>query len=220
MKALVGIIAAIVVVGGGYFIFSGQDKIAEDGTTEKTESVTEESLDSSQDDEDFTGSITGLLKRGKSVTCTFEQVQEEANVSGTVYISKDQRMRGDFKMTSAGFGAFDMSMIRDGEYMYSWGGPLGETQGTKIKLTESGEPTTKSEKGADFDQDFTYSCKRWNVDNGKFELPKTVTFQDLSEQMGQIDATMKGVNAAQCAACDQLPAGSGRDQCKATLGCS
>lgn len=157
------------------------------------------------------------MKNGKDVTCTFTRNDEAGTMNGTVFVARDGRMRGEFQMENPQFGSITMQVIRDGAYGYTWGFP-SDTQGTKVELDDSGKPVKENDK-AGIDDPMEYRCAPWRVDVSKFVPPASVQFQDLSVQMRQIEDAMGDIQAKQCGACDQVPAGASRDQCRASLGC-
>ncbi len=182
--------------------------------TQREEDAQVEGIDGNE----FVGSIGDLLKAGKNVTCTFTRTDEAGEMEGRVYVA-GTKMRGEFVMTNATFGTMTMHVLRDGDYGYSWGFP-SETQGTKVKLDSEGKPvqvSAKDEPG--IDDPMEYRCSSWRADASKFILPSTVTFQDISAQVEQMQKVMQDKKSAQCGACDQVPEGSGRDQCKQAMGC-
>ena len=70
------------------------------------------------------------------------------------------------------------------------------------------------------DENIDYNCKPWIVDNSFFTPPSNIEFVDLSQEVLQIEETVEQVEEAQCSACDQLPAGQGKEECRQSLGCN
>lgn len=167
---------------------------------------------------EFVGSIGDLMKDGKDVTCTFTRSDAAGDMQGTVYVTRDGKMYGEFALTNAQFGAMNMKVIRDGEYGYTWGFPYA-TQGTKVKLDENGKPIKDNDKESGIDDAMEYRCSSWNVDEAMLRVPSDVTFQDLSAQMEQINNAMQGVRDAKCGACDSIPDPSGKATCLQAMGC-
>ena len=166
----------------------------------------------------FVGSIGDLMKNDKDVTCTFMRSDTAGDMDGTVYVTRDGRMRGTFNLSSPQFGTMAMEVIRDREYGYTWGFPSA-TQGTKVKLDENGKPIKDNNKESGIDDSMEYRCTKWKVNEAMLRVPNDVTFQDISTQVEQINNAMQGVKNAKCGACDSLPEGTGRDQCKVAMGC-
>ena len=175
-------------------------------------------MEETQDDE-FFGTVKDLMKRG-DMTCTFTRTDEGGTLEGTVYVARDGRMAGDFTMKHPQFGTMNMHTIRDGDYGYTWGFP-SETEGMKVKLDDDGMPTKRDAKGdPGIDDPMQYTCTRWRVDASKFRVPSGVNFQDISAQVEKIEETMKEGMGVKCDACNQVPEGPAREQCKAALGCT
>jgi len=197
---IIGGLIGVVALGGVWALTKGNN--------ERTESTSEAS-------ENFTGSIEQLISRGKSVTCTYKQVDSDGTGEGVVYIAdKGERLRGDFTMSAQG-QIMQGSIIRKDGSNYSWGETPFGPFATKVKVGD------KSKKGdsLDFDESMDYKCSPWKVDSKKFELPAGVNFDDINAEVDQIDATMEQVSDLKCAACDSVPDASAKAQCKAALGC-
>ena len=167
--------------------------------------------------EPMASSLQKLIASGQSVACSYETSDDQGSQKGTVYVAQD-RMRGDFDVTTAD-GAFPMHMIREGEWMYTWGGPMGEAQGMKMKVPPPGAAGSKRTQGPDMNKTIDMDCNPWPVDAGKFSLPSNVDFMDLGEAMGGMGAAGIDMKAMQCSACDRAPPEE-RDQCRQVLGCS
>ena len=171
----------------------------------------------------FTGSITDLFKRSENVTCNFSSTDQTSNASttGTIYLASDQKMRGDFTTTTTE-GTFTSHVINDSEYMYSWGDQL--PQGMKMKAIDpeavnNDQPTPDSPShGVDLNQEFTYDCSSWTVDQSKFTPPSNIQFQDFTQQMEQLQKSSQGFEHLKCNACQQL-SGDQKTQCLQAMGC-
>lgn len=94
--------------------------------------------------------------------------------------------------------------------------------------------SAKKSKGFDTSEEVDMDCREWSADASKFVPPSNVEFTDMSQMMGQMRAAMGSVDgvrgadgttgfdmqAMKCQACDQVPAGPDRDQCRQMMGCS
>ena len=201
---IVLLIGAVVAVGG-YFLYASFSAPSE-GAPERGAM------------QDTSGTFASLMASGRNLECMFEHNDGTNVSSGIVYMTGGAaRIRGDFNITQSGAGAMEAHMVRDGGYSYVWGSFY--PQGIKTKVTAEGEAKLFDKDGA-VDEDTTFRCKDWRVDSSKFSLPSTVVFADVSAQVEQIDNVMGGMKAQQCAACNQLPAGSGREQCLQALSCN
>ena len=166
--------------------------------------------------ETMASSLSGLAASGQTLTCTYEKSDADGVQKGTVYLGQN-KMRGDFDVTS-NEGSFPMHMISDGEWMHTWGGPMGEAQGMKMKVPPPGAAVGPGQ-GPDMNEEMTMDCNPWPVDAGKFELPSNVQFMDFGSAMGGMGMAGMDMQAMQCAACDQAPPEE-QDQCRQVLGCS
>ena len=162
-------------------------------------------------------SMALLIASGQSVACTYQKQDADGSQKGTIYVAQD-KMRGDIDVTGKD-GTFPMHMIREGEWMYTWGGPMGDAQGMKMKVPPPGAAPAGHAQGPDINEEMTMDCNPWPVDAGKFAMPSNVEFMDLGAAMGGMGAGGVDMKAMQCAACDQAPAEE-QAQCRQVLGCS
>jgi hypothetical protein len=157
-----------------------------------------------------------LMRSGKSLKCSLASNENGEAQEGSVYISAG-KMRGDFEVTENG-ETYDGHMVQDGEWVYSWGGPMGEVQGIKMRAGASGGPA--GPEGFDASEEMSMDCMEWQPDASKFETPSEVQFMDMTG-MGAGPGQMPGDLASmQCQACDQAPEGSERDMCRQMMGCA
>jgi hypothetical protein len=87
-----------------------------------------------------------------------------------------------------------------------------------------------SSQAMNVNQQATYTCGSWSVDESMFSVPQTVTFTDYSAMMqgsGAVSvpsgAAMPGTGAqgtkTECAMCNRAPAGPARNECLSALKC-
>jgi hypothetical protein len=169
------------------------------------------------------GSIAALMQKGENIECDFTHDDNGNVTTGMVYIAGEQ-MRGEFLLTQPDGTSFDGNVIRDEEYAYTWGGPFGESKGTKLKISSVDVPddTASSEDDlTDFFDDDTiqYECSKWNADNEMFIPPSDIEFQDISAAVMEIQDATAGIGNLQCDTCNQIPEGQGREECLKALGC-
>jgi hypothetical protein len=181
-------------------------------------------------------SLLDFFSMAGSQKCTFSNSTN--NSSGTVYVSGG-KMRGDFQ--SSDNGKTNAShMINDGTYVYIW--TDGQTSGYKLSLAAvkqeqaqvsatPNNPSTKTpQQSVNMKQQANYSCGPWSSDATMFTVPTNITFTDYSSFMqggtgstaqpgAAAGAPASGGNKAECAACNQAPAGAARNQCLAALKC-
>jgi len=211
----------ILVITATALLFSGCNLIKKD-TADKQQTgkivATNEAENGEKDI--FTGKVTDLLQRGQDVTCTFESKDESTQTSGTVYIAgANENMRGDFTIETDE-GTLTNHMIQKDGYSYIWSDAF--PQGYKSEITEADAQTPQESsdefENFDYDQDFDYTCRTWQVDSSRFQEPNDIEFVDLSAQLQQIQETTGDLNQLQCSTCASLT-GEAKDACEKALGC-
>ena len=151
------------------------------------------------------------------MACDFTKNAENGTEKGTVYVAEN-KMRGEFEISGPD-GTFPMHMIHSGDWMYTWGGPMGESQGIRINTAQA-RANANRRGGPDMDEEMDFSCQPWSMDPSKFDVPSGVQFQDFGQTIPQLGAATGSIDmkALQCAACDDAPEES-RAQCRQMLGC-
>ena len=189
---LLGIVAAIVVVGGGAYVAMNPEII-----TSITGGSAEEGEEMMENEEGENASVgntfANLVALGQSVACTFSHDDGAGNrSSGTVYMTGGAtQMRGDFTVEASGTAPVETFMVRTGGYTYMWSD--ASPQGIKSQVVNEAELTSDDQNGG-IDEDTEFSCQAWNVDNSKFSLPSGIQFTDMS---AQIDAMMEASGSIQ-----------------------
>lgn len=158
-----------------------------------------------------------MMKTGQSMVCDYEHQDRDGAQQGTIYFSRG-KMRGDFRVRAQGMGSFESHMIRDDRWQYTWGGPMGDRQGVKMSVDAMGAAGKKN-KGFDADQEMEMDCREWREDASMFMPPSNVSFSDASDAMRQMGQMSQNIGQMKCQACDQVPAGAGREQCRQAMGC-
>lgn len=167
------------------------------------------------------GTLRGLLSSEKSQKCTYSYDLQSMSVSGTVYVAKG-KLKGDFTSISqqAKIGGH---MIVVGGYTYIWT-DLNK-MGVKMAFDQA-QPSNASATNsqvAQIDQSFNYSCQGWTEDDSLFTLPSNITFTTTALPVGQPSNSASSAGkvspSSACSVCDRVPAGSGRDACRAQLHC-
>ncbi len=219
-----GIIAVIVIGGGAYFASQRSaetDTIAleVESSMQQEGEVMEESMQDNTERTIGTGTLRGLMLLGVPMQCDFEHQDEYSTQSGTVYFSGNQ-MRGDFVSSDETFGTYESHMIRDNEWLYVWSDAFGN-QGTKLAYNEveSTEYEDDPKENVDLDMSVDYDCSTWNVDRSQFDLPQDIVFAEITAEVQQIQEVTQDLQAAQCAACDQITDAQGKAACLQALGC-
>jgi hypothetical protein len=140
-----------------------------------------------QQGQSLTGKISDLVQSGQSLTCTFQRADQGVTTSGTVYVAGEgERLRGDFNIQQTGSAAMNGHMVRTGQDIYVWSDQL--PQGTKFTVTDESSPAPAAGDSQQqiLDQNFTYACQPWTVDEALFTLPGNVQFVDVSAQLQQL----------------------------------
>ena len=184
MKNLIIIVAGIAIIGGlaatGHYLGSKNSVENEVKNPDTNQEIANKESAGNKDGNYFE-TLTDLMKRGKSMKCTYTQeVEGGGTATGVVYMA-DKKARTEIT-TSEGTGhAGKMYALVDHEWTYSWA--EGSSQGYKMTLKAS-EPGEKNEKTiSDMSKKIKFECKSWKKDNSKFKVPTNIEFQDLSEMM-------------------------------------
>jgi hypothetical protein len=221
---IIGIVAALTVVGGGTYVAMNPEIIANfTGSAQVEETVNTENEGESAS---VGSTFAQLLGLNQNVVCTFSYDDGAGNASsGTVYMTAGgAQIRGDFTVMSP--VETNGYFIRTGGYNYMWSDAMA--QGVKSKVTNEAELMSDAE-AASIDPNTKFSCQAWTVDMSKFTLPAAIKFMEVNASAGagasvsvpggSVDASgSASVKAQQCAACGNLPAGA-KEQCLAALSC-
>lgn len=206
-------LAVVVIALGAYFVFGSKNK-PNDVLLKNEKTAVEEAQVKS---ENQAKSLKDLVMAGRPQKCSFSQVVENSESSGTYYIS-GKKVRGDYNVKVSEQNVVG-HMLLDGSTVYTWSD--GQKEGFKMEITES--PNTESmnpeQKNVNIEQKLDYKCESWKADEEVFVLPKEVSFKSLNEMSAKVPV-MSGENAKgmQCEACNNVPQES-RQQCKQALNC-
>jgi hypothetical protein len=174
-KTLIGVIVALLVLGGVIYVLTADRNKSAD-TTQSTSQVqtASESGGNKMDEAQSPRSIKDLFGSKSSQKCTFK----DANNSVTVYVSSGNT-RSDFTSTE-GNKTVTGHMILTGETYAMW--TDGNNQGFKMPVSTalSGTANTPGTEGSlDVNQKVDYACSGWSADNDMFVLPSNINFMDL-----------------------------------------
>lgn len=194
-------------------------------------------------------SLRTLLGMGKSQQCVFKSEGDGVKSEGTFYISGG-KSRAMISNTVFGKETERMTsnMIFDtaSNTMYLWDEATKEGMRMTMNLdqvSKNGEVEGDSDSSdpGDFarelDQNYSYDCDSWKVNESFFTVPPDVSFAAMPEMMngGSAPATLPGMNqseesapglsavsedtvkAMSCAACEQV--GDQQEECRKALGC-
>ncbi|MCA9395908.1 MAG: hypothetical protein KC649_01955 [Candidatus Omnitrophica bacterium] len=159
-----------------------------------------------------------MMKSGQSMKCSFKNWSENGQQSGTMFFAKG-KMRGNFEISQDGYGSFASHMIRDDEWQYVWGGPMGQNRGFKSSVS-SADGFRKKSKTFDTDEVMDMDCEAWSEDKSFFVPPADIDFSDMTQNLRQVQQATADMNQIKCSACDQIPDPQGRQKCREMMGCS
>jgi len=216
--AIVGGILILIIVG--FFAYSAMKKPSQPinkVVTSENKPATSNSQTTAQ------GTLKSLLTSGKSQKCTYSYDHQSTAVTGTIYVANG-KMRGDFVSTS-GQSKVAGHMIIDGGYFYVW----TDLSNNGIKMAVNQEQPTNAPVNSqtpDINQAFAYTCQGWAGDDTLFTLPSGISFMTTtlpavpsSPGVGTPSSSVGTNPSSYCSVCDKIPAGSGRDACRAQLHC-
>jgi predicted small secreted protein len=190
-------------------------------------------------EETIKGSFFDLIKAGKNVKCTFEGKQENATMTGTIYVS-GKNARSDYEMTvptSEGEqtpGKLEMHMLVKDDWAYTWGDMLGGMKMNVKEMEQLGKSAaTPTQQKPKLPENVDFKCKKWSVDNSVFEVPTNVEFPDITQGMkdlvekakgiGESSCSVcdkaKGIGESSCSVCDMAPDEATKTNCRKSLGC-
>lgn len=217
-KAVVGVVALIVVAIGAYFLVSMQAPVAQPANefTEQNGSAV---------------SLQSLVAAGAPVTCTFSTTTAQGTESGTVYVANGN-VAGDFTQTDSAQVSVSAHLIVEDQTSYVW----TSASNTGYKSTVTQGQSSMQSNGVSYNSQVNYSCQPWTPDQSKFDLPSNISFTATasytppSQGAGATGAgtvtpgggttgapPVKGT-AAQCAQCGTIPSAQ-KAQCLAALSC-
>jgi len=210
-KLIIGVVVVIIVVGALWAMTNKKSAPNDSPANTKNTNGIKDAK---------TQSLKALMAANTLQECTFQNATDSSTSEGKVYLAKGM-MRGDFTSTSGG-QTFTSHMITKDGTVYTWIDNM--TTGFKISADENAQAKTddSQKQGVDINQELNYNCKPWSADNSIFELPANITFNDLNAIMKpKLDASASAADKnAQCSACDQVPEGPSREQCRTALGCT
>lgn len=174
-KLLAVLFLGVAVVGGGtYLVINNKTE---------TEVAIVESVDSENEiDEMFTGgesSLRGLMSLDQNIQCDFTSYTEETagSVAGTVYVS-GERIRADFDMEQADTTIASHLIVND-DQIYAWTVSSQGTYAYTFSLSEANDTEEGADSFASLDDRVTYTCRAWEADASKFELPSGIEFTSM-----------------------------------------
>lgn len=192
MNWIIGlVIAAVVVVGGGYAYMQSTSSteggvaiatgdVTGDGV-EDTAQVTDKSTPKLMESIPFSGSWNDLVKRGGTYVCEVNHSSTVDISSGSVYVSGTD-VRGAFTSKTAA-GVVESNMLKKGDMVYVWGGGMPQGLMMKASAMEGQSSTGTTGDVVDQNQKYDWNCNATAPDASMFALPAGIEFMDLSAMM-------------------------------------
>lgn len=209
-QAIIGIVAAVVILlgAGGVFIYT-QNKSPKPQPNSTTTTTEEKNTQSS-----MSGSLSSLLKSGKTQQCNFSYTDSDrSSTQGVAYIASD-KIRTDLTINSKAKES-NVYVIRNGNDNYIWGSEFPNGTGLKMTLAiDEFETSEDSKKYFDPTKKVDYECNSWTADSSVFVPPSNVKFSDLSQMMQAASSP----SASNCSVCNSLT-GETKRACLTQLGC-
>lgn len=167
-NTIIGIIVAIIVIGGGAWYFTS----GKSGGTEAQRGASDEAKEVNAGE----GTFASLVGRAGSWKCDIKTYVENAPSEGTVHIS-DGKVRADFTSV-IGNETVTSHMISADGYVYTWSDAY--PQGMKMKIPE-GDATAVpgNQGGVSPDANVEYSCAPAGASLEAFVPPSSVSFMEL-----------------------------------------
>ena len=175
MKIL-GIIVAILVIGGGaWFISQGKDTATMEGVS-TTETSTQKESDVSTGDV-VQGSPEELARKGGKYICTFDMKDPNAESSGTVYI-EGEKFRGDFKSVVKALGqTIESHSISDTDFVYTWTSASPLAMKTPVVKSTGANGTLEGNMNfASLGAQTSWKCTSAKFDASVFAVPAGMQF--------------------------------------------
>jgi len=166
-KTMIGVIVAIVVIVGGYFIYN-----ANKGGTDVSDTTSD--VTSSAQTSTDKAALAELIKKGGTLTCTITQNVNNTKVTGTMFMGSGM-MRGEYTTKVQNVNIDSNFIVRDG-FTYTWSS-MTPNAGFKVAIPAVGSTaSTANTSSFDVSQVEDYKCEAWTLDASKFTLPAGVTF--------------------------------------------
>lgn len=179
-KVAIGIVAAVVIIGAGWYFFMG-GSVPEGAVSGSM--MAPQPLVGTPTNSQMT--LKELLAGDASQQCTFIDNTNDTATQGMIYVSGG-KVRGDFSTTQQG-KTVSVHMVADGAAMHTWAD--GMKDGVTVSMMAA-KPAGAPQQGYDPDKKIDYHCTPWTADTTKFDLPKDVNFRDVA-------GMMQGMPAAQ-----------------------
>jgi hypothetical protein len=169
MKYIGILLGLVLVAGGGYYLYTQNAAMPQEGAQQETVFETSPSADGST-------SFGELIARSGSWECDISMSAGGVASEGTVYIANGN-IRGDFESMVEG-QVFGSHMIQTGGFVYTWTDMTPQGFRSPVAAASQGEASASSQ-GFDPEAGVEYDCRSWSADQSRFAIPDGITFADL-----------------------------------------
>lgn len=177
-KLIIICIAAIVIIGGGaaYLLSNGSKNNEALNSSSQDQSSNTNATDETSLAE---STVSKLLGAGLAKKCTYS----DASTSGTIYIATNNRMRADY--TSADSEGSSGSMILTDNKHYIWDSATkeGVMMSYDPSSTSGSSEESNDAQSVDMNQEYSFNCNIWMVDESLLTPPADVNFVDMAAMM-------------------------------------
>ncbi len=176
---IVTIIAVLAVAGGGYAVWK---HTADNKAEVKVENKVEVKGDASVTPSGKKMAFSQFIKQKGSYECDVHQFVGDVDTKGKVFISNG-KIRANFNTEANGSEITGSVIIRDG-FAYTWTSFF--PTGFKVAVKEDADGNLEGNVTADGKQYNwnankigDYDCVTWTADPKQFEVPATITFNEI-----------------------------------------
>jgi hypothetical protein len=189
-KIVIGVgigVAVIFGVGAAWFVVNNKQEPVNSVTNSQQATTTQ------PQSQQESSSIKSIMAAGANKKCTFTTTAESgAKIVGTIYISADKKMRGEYNTTSEEGKSTTSNMIITQTEQFMWNPETKE--GVKMNINTAttntqpeGQPSTPPQSGGlDTEKNYDFKCTDWKLDEAMFVAPSDVTFTDFSNIKSKI----------------------------------
>jgi hypothetical protein len=175
-KKLLGIIAAVLVVGVGAWLLFGSNSSNNDGSAKQANRT---------DDSQVDGSLLSIADSGRARECTFSVNSASGNSTATFVTDGKGRGLMTMKSTGNNDASITTNTLVAADKVYGWTETGGRAIGfvyDKAQLTASSAPASEgsnSDSGSGAKANYKMQCKAWTIDESKLQVPTNVSFTSL-----------------------------------------
>ncbi len=174
-KQALGLIAALIIIVGGFY---GYSKILKNPAEVAVQNPAVQNGNSSQVESTNPNAkkmaFSEFIKQGGSYSCTVNQSVSNIDSTGTVYLDNG-KIAGEFVTDMQGSKISSNFVMKDG-YSYFWSS-AAPTMGFKVAINQSSGASSANTFNAE--QIGDYKCETWVAEASKFEVSSSVKFTEM-----------------------------------------